>query len=112
MRDGFVGLGRSGQLQVIRVRLLAEVGRLEELLDQDDLRALGGSLADQFFGVGDVRGAIPGTGHLGSGDGNDTGHEDTSSGRFWTGYRISIGKRGISVPAGCGPPCGWRIYSR
>ncbi|MCY1546133.1 hypothetical protein D9M68_821110 [compost metagenome] len=93
MRDGFVGLGRGRQLQVVRIRLLAEIRGLEELLDQDDLGALGGRLAHQFLGVGDIRGAIPGAGHLGGGDGNDAGHGDTSSDEFGpiAGYLSAIG---------------------
>src|SRR5690606_1803092 len=65
---------RGGQLQICRVGLLAEVGRFEQLLNQDDLRTLAGGLAHQTFGVGDVRLAVPGTGHLGGGNGDDTGH--------------------------------------
>ncbi len=74
MLNGRILLYGSGQLQIFRVRLLAEIRSLEELLNQDDLCALGGCLADQLLGVGDVRFAIPGTGHLGGGDRNDTGH--------------------------------------
>lgn len=73
--DGRIFCHRGGQLGVVGVRFLAEVGRLEQLLDQDDLGALGCRLAHQPLGVGDVRGGIPGAGHLGRGDGNDTGHE-------------------------------------
>jgi hypothetical protein len=47
MLDGDVVFDRRGQLQVIRVRLLAEVRRLEQFLDQDDLRAFGGGFTDQ-----------------------------------------------------------------
>ena len=74
MLDGRILLDRCSQLQVLRIRLLAEVGRLEQLLDEDDLRALGGSLTHQLVGIGDVGLAIPGTGHLGGGNGNDSGH--------------------------------------
>ena len=72
--DGGVGFDRSGQLGVVGVGLLAEVRSLEQLLNQDDLCAFGGGLAHQLLGVGDIRGAIPGAGHLGRGDRNDTGH--------------------------------------
>jgi hypothetical protein len=74
VRDGFVGVHGSRQLQVIRVRLLAEIRGLEQFLNQDDLRAFSGGLAHQLLGVGDVGGAIPGASHLGSGDGDDAGH--------------------------------------
>ena len=72
--DGSVGFDRGGQLGVVGVGLLAEVRGLEQFLNQDDLGALGGGLAHQLLGVGDIRGAIPGTSHLGRGDRNDTGH--------------------------------------
>ncbi|MNN15956.1 hypothetical protein D3C81_1290770 [compost metagenome] len=72
--DGGVLFNRGGELQVVRIRLLAEVRGFEQFLDQDDLRTLGGSLAYQFLGVGDIRGAIPGAGHLSGGDGDVAGH--------------------------------------
>ncbi len=74
MLDGRVFLDRRRQLQVLGIGLLAKVGRLEQLLNEDDLRALGGGLAHQLVGIGDVGLAIPGTGHLGGGNGNDSGH--------------------------------------
>ncbi|MCY1431409.1 hypothetical protein D9M71_473760 [compost metagenome] len=78
VRDGFVLFHAGGQLGVVGVRLLAEVGGLEQFLDQDDLRTLCGRLAHQLLGVGDVGGAIPGTGHLGGCDGDVASHWNTS----------------------------------
>ncbi|MNG32420.1 hypothetical protein D3C84_1184300 [compost metagenome] len=69
-------------MQVIRVRLLAEVRSLEQLLDQDDLRAFGRGLTDQLLGGLDVGFKVPGTSHLGSGDGNDTAHESAPEQRL------------------------------
>lgn len=80
MLDRNVGLQSSRQLQIIRVRLLAEVRGFEQFLNQDDLCALGGSFTHQLFSGLDVGFQIPGTGHLGSSDGNDTAHENISRG--------------------------------
>ncbi len=85
MLDRRVLLHRGRQLQVLRIGLLAEVRGLEQLLDQDDLRALGGGLAHQPVGIGDVGLAIPGTGHLGGGYGNDSGHGNLAA--LMGGYR-------------------------
>ena len=103
--DGGVLLDRGGQLQVVRVRLLAEVGGLEQFLDQDDLRTPGGGLAHQFLGAGDVRRTIPGAGHLGGGDGDVAGHgaprvlarmaAGLGGGRLWVG-RAGTGCRARS----------------
>ncbi|MNL36541.1 hypothetical protein D3C87_1586260 [compost metagenome] len=85
--DGDVVFNRRGQLQVIRVRLLAEVRRLEQFLNQDDLRAFGGGFTDQSFSNFDVAFQVPGTGHLSGGDGNDTAHGSSPGkcidGRAW-----------------------------
>ena len=94
VRDGRVLGGRGGQLQVVRVGLLAEVGGLEQLLDQDDLRALGGRGAHQLLGLGDIGGAIPGAGHLGGGDGNDTRHGTPRRSR--AGHRTLGGAAGAA----------------
>ncbi len=75
MLDRGVVLHAGGQLQILGVGLLAEVGRFEQLLDQDHLGALGGRFANQFLGLGDVRLAVPGARHLGGGDSNGTGHD-------------------------------------
>src|SRR5262245_48299361 len=58
------------ELEVLREVVLAEVGRLEQLLDQDDVRALLRGLADQALGIRDVGIAIPAAGHLRRGDGH------------------------------------------
>lgn len=107
--DGGVLLDRGGQLQVVRVRLLAEVGGLEQFLDQDDLRTPGGGLAHQFLGAGDVRRTIPGAGHLGGGDGDVAGHgaprvlarmaAGLGGGRLWVG-RAGTGCRARSSDGG------------
>src|SRR5690606_23787533 len=73
MQDRRVFLYRGGQLQIFGVGLLAEVGRLEQFLDQDHLGTFAGGFADKLFGLGDVRLAIPGARHLSGGDGNGTG---------------------------------------
>ncbi|PHX45023.1 hypothetical protein AO354_25725 [Pseudomonas syringae pv. syringae] len=52
----------------------------EQFLNQDDLGALGGSFAYQLFSGLDVGFQIPGAGHLGSSDRNDTAHENISRG--------------------------------
>ncbi|MNN28974.1 hypothetical protein D3C81_1425570 [compost metagenome] len=74
MGDGGVGFNRGGQLQVIRIGLLAEVRSFEQLLDQDDLRALGGRFADQPLGSFQVALAVPGAGHLGGGNSDSAAH--------------------------------------
>ena len=55
---------RGGETQVARILLDAEVRRLEQFLDQDDLRALLRRLAHQLLGVGDVRCHVPAAGEL------------------------------------------------
>ena len=74
VRNGGVLVHRAGQLGVVGVGLLAEIGSFEQFLNKDDLRTLGCGLAYQLLGRGDIGGAIPGAGHLGGGDGNDTRH--------------------------------------
>ncbi|MNE17770.1 hypothetical protein D3C80_1107640 [compost metagenome] len=76
VRDSGIGFGRGGQLQVIRIGLLAEIRGFEQFLDQDDLRALAGGFTDQPFGGFEISLAIPGTRHLGGGDGYGTAHEN------------------------------------
>src|ERR1700724_2654306 len=44
--------------------ILAEIRRLEQLLDQNDLGAAAGRCADQFFRARDIRVAVPTAGHL------------------------------------------------
>ncbi|MNH24215.1 hypothetical protein D3C79_841370 [compost metagenome] len=78
--DCGVGFNRRGQLQVIRIRLLAEVRGFEQLLNQDDLRAFCCRFADQLFGSGQIVLTIPGTRHLGGGDGNGAAHENLLEG--------------------------------
>ncbi|MCY1390754.1 hypothetical protein D9M71_55770 [compost metagenome] len=75
-RDGRVGFNRGGQLQVIRIGLLAEIRGFEQFLDQDDLRALVGGFANQPFGGFEISLAIPGTSHLGGGDCYGAAHEN------------------------------------
>ena len=61
---------RQRELEVLREVVLAEVRRLEQLLDQDDVGALLRGLADQALGVRDVGLAVPAAGHLRRGDGH------------------------------------------
>ena len=72
--DRRVVFNPRGQLQILRVRLLAEVRRFEQLLNQDDLRALGGGLAHQLVSLRNIGLTIPGTTHLGGGNGHGTSH--------------------------------------
>ncbi len=63
------------ELQVVRIGLLTEVRGFEQLLNQDDLRALGCRLTHQPFCLCEVGLTVPGTAHLGCGYGNGTGHD-------------------------------------
>src|SRR5262245_18132509 len=68
--DGRVFGDRQRELEVLREVVLAEVWRLEQLLDQDDVRALPGRFADEFLGVGDVGVPVPAARHLRRGNGH------------------------------------------
>ena len=70
----FEGLGKVK----VGVKLVgAEVGELEQLLNQDDLRAACSGLAHQFFDAGNIGGTLPVTrGRLQGGYGYIT-HGDT-----------------------------------
>src|SRR3546814_6467571 len=57
-----IALSRLRQREVALLLVAAEVGRLEEFLDQHHLRALAGGLAHQGLGPGDVGLAVPATG--------------------------------------------------
>jgi len=65
--DRRVLLDRHGDLEVLRIVLDAEVRRFEELLNQDDVRALPRGLAHDPLGRGEIRGAVAGTGELSGG---------------------------------------------
>src|SRR5688572_11414245 len=54
----------GGHPKMARVLLDAEVRRLEQLLDEDDLRATLRGVADQAFGRGDVPVDVPAAGEL------------------------------------------------
>ncbi|MDT4873691.1 hypothetical protein FQZ97_1089480 [compost metagenome] len=58
-----------GQGEVLVVLLDAEVRRGEQLLQQDQLRALGGRFAHQLLGLVEVLAQVPAAGELGGGDG-------------------------------------------
>ena len=55
---------RARQREVPHVLLDAEIRRLEQLRQQDDVRAGGGRLAHQPLGTRDVRLRVPAAGHL------------------------------------------------
>ncbi len=48
--------------------VLAEIRRLEQVLDQDHVRALSAAARTSLFGLRDIRGRIPGTGELRGGE--------------------------------------------
>ncbi|MCP4768000.1 MAG: DUF222 domain-containing protein, partial [Gammaproteobacteria bacterium] len=52
------------EIEILFGLVLAKVRRLEEFLQQDDLRALISRLAHHVLGVTQVRGSIPAAGHL------------------------------------------------
>lgn len=110
MFDRDVFFHRRRQLQVVRVWLLAEVRRLEQLLDQDDLRAFGGGFTHQPFSDFEVGFQIPGTGHLSGGDGNDTAHE-SSPGKCFDGRQFDR-KENARTGHEIAMPEQWRLYSR
>ena len=62
--DALVAFNRTGQFEISRQLVLAKIGRLEEFLDEDDVRALRRGLADQFFRAGEAFRAIFATRHL------------------------------------------------
>src|SRR6266481_2960063 len=64
MLDRGMRIQGLGELQMPRGMILAEVRSLEQLLDQNHLRAAARGLADQFLGARDVRVAVPTAGHL------------------------------------------------
>ena len=64
MTDGAIVGNAGGDAQVARVLFDAEIGCFEQLLDEDDLRALFCGLTHELFGIGDVRRHIPATGEL------------------------------------------------
>ena len=63
-------LDRQRDVEVLRVVLDAEIRRLEQLLDQDEVRALPRRLADGPLGRGKIRGAVAGAGELRGGNCN------------------------------------------
>ena len=79
--DALVALDRLGQFEMGRQLVLAKIGSLEKLLDENDVRALGGGLADQFFRALKACGAVLAAGHLGGGE-CDVSHRagDSSAG--------------------------------
>jgi len=60
-------MSRARETQVTRVLLDAEVRRLEQLGQEDHLRAPRGRLAHQLLGPGDVAFDVPVAGHLDGG---------------------------------------------
>jgi hypothetical protein len=64
-QDGWILGHRGGQLEVTRQVILAEVRRLEELLNEYHLGPSPGRLAHQPLRIRDVRLAVPAAGHLG-----------------------------------------------
>ena len=68
--DCGVLIERRGEPQVTHVLLDAEIRRLEQLLQQDHLRATRRGLAHQRLGAIEVRIGVPTAGELGRGDGD------------------------------------------
>ena len=62
--DGAIVLHRGGNSQMTRVLLDAEIWRLEQFLNEDDLRALRRRLPHQLFGIRNIDVHIPATGEL------------------------------------------------
>jgi len=60
-----VSLQRLRQFEMRRRVVLAEIRRLEQLLNQYDVRAAARRLADQFLGARHIGVAIPTACHLG-----------------------------------------------
>ncbi len=66
--DGRLLVDRMREVEVLVLLVDAEVGRFEELLQQDDLRARVRGLVDERFGARDVGIDVPAARHLGAGD--------------------------------------------
>jgi hypothetical protein len=64
---------RDCQVIVLGQLVLAEVWRLKQLLDEDDLRALASGFADELFGLAEIAFPVPTARHLGRGH-FDAGH--------------------------------------
>jgi hypothetical protein len=62
--DQRVAVERRRQPEILRRLVLAEIGRFEQFLDQDHLRAFGLRLAHQLLGIRDIRRTIQPTRHL------------------------------------------------
>ncbi len=62
--DGGMSLERLGEIEIARGVILAEVGRLEQLLNQHDVRAAPRRLANQLLGARHVGLAVPTARHL------------------------------------------------
>jgi hypothetical protein len=63
--EGRVLFDRVRQLEQLLPLVLAEIGRLEQLLQQDDLRPVGGGAAHHGLGLGDIGRGIAAAGELG-----------------------------------------------
>src|SRR5690348_4099376 len=59
-----IAFRRRRELEVIDQLVLTEIWRLEQFLDQDDVRALRRRRADKLFRFGDILRRIPGAGKL------------------------------------------------
>ena len=49
--NALVAFDRGGELEIFGELVLAKIRRLEEFLDEDDVGALGGGLADEVLGA-------------------------------------------------------------
>jgi hypothetical protein len=68
--DDRIAGGGTGEGEEAGQLVLAEIGRLEQLLQEDDLRSLGRGPADQRLGLVQIAGGIAAAGELGGGEGN------------------------------------------
>src|SRR5580704_6539285 len=67
-RDQSVAFKRRGQPEMVGRLVLAEIRRFKQFLDEHDIRALPGCLADQFLRFRDIGGPIPRARKLRGGD--------------------------------------------
>src|SRR6185295_1549153 len=86
VQDRRVLIDRGGQPEQPLLLVLAEIGCLEQLLQEDDLSPFALGFADEAFGGADVLRPVPTAGHLGRG-GNNVHLAPSSSTRSTPGYR-------------------------
>ncbi len=79
MGDQSVAFEGLSQLQMLGVLFRAEIRRLKQFLQQDQVCAFARSFAHQSLGLGDIRVDVPAAFHLGDSEGQ--GHFGGSTGR-------------------------------